>query len=233
MSYSYIDENYAKIMADINDASRSSPSGVVPDLLAVIKGAEVDEIAYLVQNFGIKKVGENRVQQLLSRYDELSSLGVEIHFIGSLQTNKVKYIIDKVKMIHSLDRISLAEEIDKQAKRCGIVMDLLVEINSGREDSKGGVLPENLESLFKRVKELPGIKVDGLMTLGPALDDADAMRPYFRLTKELFDRINNSYGFDGEGILSMGMSDSYTVAIEEGSTLIRVGRKLFDKNEGR
>ena len=142
-------------------------------------------------------------------------------------------MVDVASLIHSVGKYELAEEISRQAVRLGLTVPVLIEINSGREENKGGVLPEDAESLFVRVKELPGISVFGLMTMGPALDDAEAMRPYFRLTKEIYDRINNSYGFAGEGILSMGMSDSYAVAIEEGSTLIRVGRKLFDKNEGR
>ena len=230
MSYSYIDENYAKIMADINDASRSSPSGVAPDLLAVIKSAEVDEIAYLVQNFGIKKVGENRVQQLLSRYDELTSLGVEIHFIGSLQTNKVKYIIDKVKMIHSLDRVSLAEEIDKQAKRCGIIMDVLVEINSGREDSKGGVLPENLYEFCQEILPLQNINLRGFMTMGPKCEENSEYLKYFCETYQLVLDIwqKKLHNIDVP-ILSMGMSDSLVQAIEAGSTMVRVGKNLFIK----
>ena len=142
-------------------------------------------------------------------------------------------MIDIAALIHSVGKYELAEEISRQAVKLGITVPVLIEVNSGREENKGGALPEDAEALFLKVRELPGISVRGLMTMGPALDDAEAMRPYFRLTKEIYDRINNSYGYDGDGILSMGMSDSYAVAIEEGSTLIRVGRKLFDKNEGR
>ena len=231
MSYSYIDENYAKIMTDINDAAKSSPSGATPDLLAVIKSAEIDEIVYLVQKFGVKKVGENRVQQLLSRYDELTSLGLEIHFIGSLQTNKVKYIIDKVKMIHSLDRVSLAEEIDKQAKKCGIIMDVLVEINSGREDSKGGVLPENLYEFCQEILPLKNINLRGFMTMGPKCEKNNEYLKYFCETYQLVLDIWQKKGHNVYGlILSMGMSDSFVPAAQAGATLVRMGRKMFIKN---
>ena len=106
---------------------------------------------------------------------------------------------------------------------------VLIEINSAREENKGGILPEEAEEFFLKVSELPNIAVSGLMTMGPVLDDPEGMRPYFKLTKEIFDKIKGTYGFEGEGILSMGMSDSYAVAIEEGATLVRVGRKLFKK----
>lgn len=231
MSYSYIDENYARIMTDINDAAKSSPSGATPDLLAVIKSAEIDEIAYLVQNFGVKKVGENRVQQLISRYDELSSLGVEIHFIGSLQTNKVKYIIDKVKMIHSLDKVSLAAEIDRQAKKHGIVMDVLVEINSGREESKGGVLPEDLYEFCQEILPLKNINLRGFMTMGPKCEKNSEYLKYFCETSQLVLDISRKKGHNICGsILSMGMSDSFVPAAQAGATMIRIGRKMFNKN---
>ena len=135
-------------------------------------------------------------------------------------------------LIHSVGKYELAEEISRQAVKLGITVPVLIEVNSAREPLKGGVVPEDAEGLFLAVRNLPAISVRGLMTMGPALENADDMRPYFRLTKEIFDRIEEKYGYDGEGILSMGMSHSYAVAIEEGSTLIRVGRKLFEKTKG-
>ena len=151
------------------------------------------------------------------------------HEIGNLQRNKVKSIIGIADLIHSVGKISLAEEISRQAVLNNTTVRILIEINSAGEDNKGGVNPSDAENLFLKVRELPGISVAGLMTMGPPLDDAEGMRPYFRLTKKIFDKLNDKYGFSGGQILSMGMSDSYRVAIEEGSTLVRVGRRLFAK----
>ena len=136
-------------------------------------------------------------------------------------------IIGTVDLIHSVDNLSLALEISKQAGAIGRVVDVLIEVNSAREEQKDGVLPEAAEELLLKVRELPSLRVRGLMTMGPVCDDAEELRPYFRLTKELFDRLNRAYDLDMD-VLSMGMSDSYAVAIEEGATLVRVGRKLFN-----
>jgi uncharacterized pyridoxal phosphate-containing UPF0001 family protein len=143
----------------------------------------------------------------------------------------VKLVISDAALIHSVGKYELALEISRQAVALGIVAFVLIEINSAREEAKGGVMPEDAEELFLKVSALDGIEVVGLMTMGPALQDPEDMRPYFRLTKEIFDRINEKHGFKNGGILSMGMSDSYAVAIEEGSTLVRVGRRLFAKSE--
>ena len=179
-------------------------------------------------------LGENRPQSLCQRGELLRDRGHEprLHEIGNLQRNKVKYIAERVALIHSLDSIELAAEINKQAERHGRRIPVLIEINSGREEAKGGIMPEEAEDFFLEVRKFAGLAVSGLMTMGPALDDAEDMRPYFRLTKEIFEKIKNRYGFEGDGILSMGMSDSYAVAIEEGATLVRVGRKLFYKGKG-
>ena len=141
----------------------------------------------------------------------------------------MKKIIDGVYLIHSLDSYELAVEIDKQARKAGRRVPVLIEVNSAREDAKGGILPEECEEFYLKISELDSLEISGLMTMGPVCEDAEQMRPYFRLTKELFDNIKSKYGFRGEGILSMGMSDSYKVAIEEGATLVRVGRMIFNK----
>jgi pyridoxal phosphate enzyme (YggS family) len=180
---------------------------------------------------GAVNIGENRPGELRRRGDLLKDQGFKpiLHEIGNLQRNKVKLIISDVALIHSLDSLSLAEEIDKQAKKVGRVVPVLIEINSGREEQKGGILPEDAEEFLLALKDFSSIEVTGLMTMGPVCEDPEEMRPYFRETRELFDRLNQKYGFK-EGILSMGMSDSYAVAIEEGSTLVRVGRRLFKRN---
>ncbi len=231
MDFSYIDKNYNKITAEIEEASKKSPSSKAPRLLVAIKSADMDEIEHLVKSHGIEDVGENKVQQLLERYDKLKGLGLNIHFIGSLQTNKVKYIIDKVEMIHSLDRVELAREIDRQAKKHGRVMDVLIEINSAREESKGGVLPENLEAFCREISVFDGIKVRGFMTMGKKCEKKCEYLKYFCETYQLvLDIWQKKYDNIDVPILSMGMSDSYAEATEAGSTMIRIGRGMFIKN---
>lgn len=230
MDLSYIDKNYAEVMAEINSSSKSSPHKKAPELVVAIKSAEMPEIEYLASKYGVRTVGENRVQQLLSRYDELHALGLDVHFIGSLQTNKVKYIIDKVSMIHSLDRISLAREIDRQAKKHGKVMDVLVEINSAREESKGGVLPEELIDFCREISAFENLKLRGFMTMGAKSEKNSEYLKYFCETYQLVLDIwqKKLHNIDVP-ILSMGMSDSFNQAIEAGSTMIRVGRRMFIK----
>ncbi len=230
--YGYVRKNYEELLVEIGEYERRYNRRIT--LVAVTKSGSDEELAALAEA-GARDVGENRPTELKRRAELLRERGYRprFHQIGNLQRNKVKLVVNEASLIHSVGKLGLAEEISRQAERLGITVPVLIEINSAREEAKGGVLPEEAEALFLKVRELPAVSVMGLMTMGPALDDAAAMRPYFRLTKEIFDRINKAYGFAGEGILSMGMSNSYAVAIEEGSTLIRVGRKLFDKNEGR
>jgi pyridoxal phosphate enzyme (YggS family) len=132
-------------------------------------------------------------------------------------------------MIHSVDSFQLAKDINRHAEMRGRVIPVLIEVNSAKEEQKSGVFPEDAERLLSEICELRSIKVSGLMTMGPVVDDPELLRPYFRTTKALFDRLSESYGFGDCATLSMGMSDSYRVAIEEGSTLVRVGRRLFIK----
>ena len=230
--YEYVKENYEKLIREIDEYGKLYGRSIT--VVAVTKSGTDEELTALA-SAGASDLAENRPTELKRRAELLQSIGYtpRFHEIGNLQRNKVKLIIGTASLIHSVDRYELAEEISRQAIRLGITADVLIEINSARESLKGGVLPEDAEELFLKVRELPGISVKGLMTMGPALSSAEDMRPYFKLTKEIFDKISEKHGFDGPGILSMGMSDSYAVAIEEGSTLIRVGRKLFDKNEGR
>ncbi len=175
---------------------------------------------------GLKTFGENRVQELLEKYDRLKGLNIDWHFIGSLQTNKVKYLIDRVSLIHSLDRKSLADEIQKRAQRAGIVQDVLIEVNVGDEESKAGVKPEELRELFEYSLNLPNLKVLGLMTIPPYLPDPEEVRPFFAKLRKLKDRLEEEFGVNLKH-LSMGMSHDFTVAIEEGATIVRVGTLLF------
>lgn len=230
-SCEYVKQNYEELLEEIAGYERLYGREIT--VVAVTKSGSDEELIALL-SAGATDVAENRPAELKRRAELLREHGFSprFHEIGNLQRNKVKLVINEAVLIHSVDKYELAEEISKQASRLGITANVLIEINSAREDAKGGALPEDAEELFLKVRSLPSVSVKGLMTMGPALTSDEEMRPYFRLTKEIFDRINKKYGFDGGGILSMGMSNSYAVAIEEGSTLIRVGRKLFEKTKG-
>ena len=224
----YVKNNYLSLKEEIDRLGKEAGREVT--LVAVTKSGSDEELTALAEA-GVTDIGENRPGELRRRGDLLGGLGYtpRLHEIGNLQRNKVKLIIESVDLIHSLDSIALAEEINRQAERIGRKVPVLIEINSGHEEQKGGILPEAAEDFYLKVKELSHIEILGLMTMGPVCDDSEELRPYFRQTKELFDRLNRIHGFPNGGILSMGMSDSYQVAIEEGSTLVRVGRKLFSR----
>lgn len=230
MDYSYLDKNVGEVRAAI-DASRVK-SGREGDvlMLAAVKSADVDEINYIHKNLGVNDIGENRVQQLLSRYEALDKEGLNIHFIGHLQTNKVKYIIDKVSMIHSLDSLKLAKEIDSQAKKHGLVMKVLVEINSGREDNKDGVMPEDAPALCLELSQFENLKLCGFMTMAPKCTDKSEYIKYFqeiyKLSLDIWhEKLHNAE----DPIISMGMSGSFEEAIACGSTVVRIGSRLFLK----
>ena len=227
-NFDYIHKNFEALTEEIRSLAEKQGRGVT--LVAVTKSGSDEELCALAES-GALDIGENRPGELKRRGDLLKEKGFTpaLHEIGNLQRNKVKLIIESVSLIHSLDNLALAEEINKQAGKVGRRIPVLIEINSAREEQKDGIMPEDAEAFVKEVKKLPNLAVMGLMTMGPVVDDPEEIRPYFRLTREIFDRLNRTCGFEGEGILSMGMSDSYRVAIEEGSTLVRVGRRLFNK----
>lgn len=219
MSYEHIKRNIDQIFREIGDRQTQ--------LLAVTKTRTVEEINYAIA-CGVRHIGENRVQELLEKYDRLHKEGVKFHLIGQLQTNKVKYIIDKVDLIHSVDSVRLAEEISKRAVKIGKVQNILVEVNIGGELTKGGVMPESLIGFLEEISKLPGISVRGLMCIPPIAVQKHQNRKYFLemnqfavdIKAKKIDNINMD-------ILSMGMSGDYEDAIEAGSTFIRVGRGIF------
>ena len=227
----YLDKNVSRLREDMANAARAAgrdPSDIT--LLAAVKSGELDEIRYLHRELGIRDLGENRVQQFLAHYEALREESeIRWHFIGSLQTNKVKYIIDKVCMIHSLDSLRLAAEIEKQAAKIGRVMDVLVEINSGEEESKGGVMPADAEAFCLALSDYPHIRLRGFMTMAPKCENSAQYCEYFEETsRRVLDIWQKKLHNIIEGpILSMGMSDSFREAIACGSTMVRVGRGLF------
>ncbi len=229
MSFEYIERNVSEIRERIADASRAAGREEPVMLLAAVKYAEPEEIEF-VYSMGIRQVGENRVQQMLEHIEAINCPDMEFHFIGTLQTNKVKYIIDKVKMIHSLDSLKLAREIDKQAKKHGIVMDVLVEINSGEEENKGGVMPSEVEEFCLALSEFEHINLRGFMTMAPKCVKKEDYLKYFEQTyAQVLDIWTKKLHNIGRPIISMGMSESFEEAIRCGSDIVRVGRSLFTK----
>lgn len=178
--------------------------------------------------FGINAIGENRVQELLSKYDELDKEGLEIHFIGRLQTNKVKYIADKVCMIQSVDSEKLAREIDRQCKKIGKIMDVLIEVNIGAEEAKAGIDADGVNALADIVCSLDNLKLRGIMVIPPKCESCEELSQYFLQSYKIFiDICENKLHNIKEGILSMGMSGDYALAIKCGSNMIRPGRAVF------
>ena len=227
MDLSYMDRNVARIRERIETAkSRGGKDDVM--LLAAIKYTDAPHVNYLHRVLGVHDVGENRVQQLLERWDALDREGLRVHFIGTLQSNKVKYIIDKVCMIHSLDSESLAREIERQAAKRDLCMDVLVEINSGREENKSGLCPDEAATFCAGLSQYPHIRLRGFMTMAPKCEKNEEYRKYFQETSQLcLDIWQKKLHNIGRPLLSMGMSDSFEVAIEEGADIVRIGRALF------
>lgn len=226
MAFSYVDENLAAIRARIDEAAKRS-GGREVTLVAAVKYTDTDHINYL-HSLGVNDIGENRVQQLLEHWDALNRENLRVHFIGTLQKNKVKYIIDKVSMVHSLDSLSLAQEIEKQAAKRGLVMDVLVEINSGMEENKSGISPDEAAVFCEELGQFSHLNLRGFMTMAPKCEKNEEYRKYFRKTSQLcLDIWQKTLHNIGRPILSMGMSDSFEVAIEEGADIVRVGRALF------
>ena len=214
-----------KNIADIREKMSDFPNA---HLIAAIKTRGDGEIRKAYE-CGVHYFGENRVQELLAHYECVRSLpGAKLHMIGTLQKNKVKYIIDKVDMIESLDSVSLAEEINKRAEKCGVKMPVLIEINIGREEQKGGVMPEALAEFLAETARLENVIPKGLMTIAPVCESAEDYAPYFeemvRLRDEVFAPAVPSCE---KPLLSMGMSGNFEAALCYGSDFVRIGTGIF------
>ena len=216
-----IEENVKRIISEL-------PAGV--DLVAAAKTRTPDEIRRAV-DAGIRIIGENYVQEAEEAFAALGRIA-RWHFIGHLQKNKVKKAVPIFDMIETVDSVKLAELIDRECAKLDKTMSVLVEVNSGREPQKSGVLPEEAERLIRDLSGISHIQVLGLMTMGPRFGDPELARPYFQETKRLFDRLSQ---LDLDNVemryLSMGMSNTYEIAIEEGANMVRIGTKIFGKRE--
>ncbi|MBS5078539.1 MAG: YggS family pyridoxal phosphate-dependent enzyme [Clostridiales bacterium] len=195
-------------------------------LIAVSKTKPVSMIEEIMDE-GVIDFGENKPQELRDKYEVLPK-NLKWHMIGHLQRNKVKYIIDKACMIHSVDSLRLAETIQQEAMKLDLIMPVLIEVNIAREDSKFGVSPEETEELVRQAAKLPNLKVEGLMTIAPFVEKAERNRVYFSNLRKLYVDIK-SKNIDNVNMcnLSMGMTGDYEIAIEEGATLVRVGTGIF------
>ena len=222
-----IKENIEKIKA-LRDAAAEAAGRIGEEILlcAVTKTRSPEEINLAIEA-GITDIGENKVQEILDKYDAVHP--VRWHLIGHLQTNKVKYIIDKVCMIHSVDSEKLAEEIERRAAQHGTAMDILIQVNSAMEESKFGISTEETGALIRQILEkCPHIRIRGLMCIAPFAEDPSDVAVYFRAVKKLYDEYSK---IEHERLdfqyLSMGMSHDFETAIAEGSNLIRIGTAIF------
>ncbi|MBQ4410481.1 MAG: YggS family pyridoxal phosphate-dependent enzyme [Firmicutes bacterium] len=216
-------------MAQAAVRSGRKPEDVL--LIAVTKLHEPDEIEEAIAA-GVTDIAENKVQEIQKKFDQIHS-PVNWHLIGHLQTNKVKYIIDKVVMIHSVDSVHLAQEIDKRATAAGKTMDVLLQVNAAHEESKFGLDPKDVPQVFREILDsCPNVKIRGLMHIAPWSEDPEEIRPYFKEVKDLFDTLaavehpNADFKY-----LSMGMSHDFETAIEEGANIIRVGTSIFGERD--
>ena len=220
--------NYQKICENIERAAQSvgkTASDIT--FLAATKTVDADVINHAI-SLGLRYIGENRVQELLSKYDDYDLDHASLQFIGHLQTNKVRQIVGKVDLIQSVDSVKLAKEISRCSEKLGITTDILLEVNIGREENKSGVMPENLPELLDQVKDIPAVKVRGLMAIPPICENAQENCKFFDNMRNIFLDIG-SKNIDNISmdILSMGMSDDYEEAIRCGANMIRVGSALF------
>ncbi len=224
-------ENYDDVEKEIAEAcSRVGRAKEDVRLIAVSKTKPMSMIEELYEH-GCRDFGENKVQELVEKYEALPK-DIRWHMIGHLQRNKVKYIVDKVYLIHSVDSLRLAEEISREAVKKQVTVQILIEVNVAQEESKFGLKTEETEELVEAVSKLPGIRVKGLMTIAPYVENAEENRQYFQKLKQLsVDIMRKNIDNVAMDFLSMGMSGDYCVAVEEGATYVRVGTYIFGERD--
>ena len=215
-----IGENVRRILKEL-------PRGV--RLLAATKSRTVEEILEAI-NSGVDLIGENYVQEAERKYRYIGKK-VEWHFIGHLQRNKVKKALEIFDVIETVDSLKIAKEINKRAKEMGKTAFVLMEINSGKEEQKAGVMPEDAISLADELQSLENLRLMGVMTMGPLVKRSEEIRPYFKITREIFDELRYIYGDDQIVYLSMGMTDTWRIAVEEGANILRIGTGIFGPRE--
>ncbi len=229
-----ISDNYKRVLENIEKARMRRAALYGSDavrevkLLAATKTVPLEDILFLVEECGLRLCGENRQNEFTEKHEAVQLAGSEMHFIGHLQTNKVKYVVGKAELIHSVDSIRLASEISKRSVGLGKKSDVLVEINVGEEEAKTGLFLRDAREVLEEIHALEGLNLRGIMAMIPKCDEDAKKREYFRKSYDFFlDFFEKKLHNIEECILSMGMSDSYETAVEEGATLVRVGSAIF------
>lgn len=228
-----IKDNIARLEEEIKQATIDAgrdPSEVT--LMAVTKTVNVNRVNDAIAA-GVTLLGESRAQELEGKYGFYNKENVDIHFIGTLQRNKVRHIIDKVSMIHSVDRISLAKEIDKRARAINKVMDVLVQVNIGKESTKSGILAEELPEFVEKIEEFPNLRLRGLMAIPPICETGEEQEVYFKEMQSLLVDIQskNIHNESTVNVLSTGMSGDFVSAIRHGATIVRIGTAIFGQRQ--
>ena len=226
-----IAENLFSVTESVKKACQKSNRLV--DDVTLIAVSKTKPVPLLIEAYecGCRHFGENKVQELVEKY-EVMPRDVKWHMIGHLQRNKVKYIVDKVCMIHSVDSLRLAEEISREAVKKDVAVSILIEVNMSGEETKFGVRPEDAESLIRSISQLPNIHIEGLMTIAPYVEDPEKNRCHFLGLRQLaVDITSKNIDNVTMNVLSMGMTGDYTVAIEEGATCVRVGTGIFGERQ--
>jgi len=224
-------DNYKEVFSIVNRTTEKCNRSLQEVTLIAVSKTKPIELLQEAYDAGARDFGENKVQEIIAKYDKLPD-DIRWHMIGHLQTNKVKYIADKVYMIHSVDTEKLASVISKEAIKAGRIIPILVEVNVAGEDSKYGIAPEECESFIRSIHSLPGITIKGLMTIAPFVENGEENRGYFRALKQLsVDIMQKNIDNVFMDFLSMGMSGDYETAIEEGANLVRVGTKIFGERD--
>lgn len=222
-----VKENYNYVKQQVEETARAcgrDPKEIT--LIAVSKTKPLENIEELIE-IGVNDFGENKVQELCDKFEHVSK-PVQFHLIGHLQTNKVKYIVDKACLIHSVDSLKLAQTIQKEAAKKQVVAQILIEVNVAEEDSKFGLHTDEVIPFIEEIASMPNLHVNGLMTIAPFVEDPEDNRKYFRTLKQLsLDITSKNIDNIDMNVLSMGMTNDYKVAIEEGATMVRVGTAIF------
>ncbi len=223
-----IKENWEKISEEVEEASVKS--GRNPEEIKIVAVSKTfpPEVVSEAAKAGATDFGENYVQDFLTKYEALKDSNIKWHFIGHLQSNKIKYIFDKIYMIHTLDSIKLAESINKKLKNADKKLKALIQVNIGEEKNKFGIDVSECERFLEKMQNFTNLRIEGLMTIPPYFTKAEKVRPYFAKMKKLFEKLKK---FNSDNIdlkeLSMGMSNDFKIAIEEGATIVRIGTAVF------